>query len=72
VHSQRGKCCASVKFGAAAQRENQPFVQSAARIKGRIHRLQDKAPFRCGCAKVWFAEFNEAQPEVICSVSHIA
>jgi len=30
VRSQRGICCVSVKFGAAARRKNQPFVQSAA------------------------------------------
>ena len=38
MRSQRGKCCVSVKFSAGAQREYRPFVQSAARIRGRIHR----------------------------------
>lgn len=33
------------KIGAAAQRENQPLEQSAARIKGRIHRLRTDGPF---------------------------
>jgi hypothetical protein len=34
MRSQRGKCCDRVKLGAAARRKNQPFVQSAARIRG--------------------------------------
>ena len=42
ARSQRGRCCARVKFGSAAQRENQPFVQSAARIRGRIFRSRTK------------------------------
>ena len=32
------KCCVSVKFGSAARRENQPFLQSEVWIRGRIHR----------------------------------
>lgn len=47
MRPQREKCCVSVEFGAAAQRENQPFVRSTARIKGRIHRLRRKPDVRC-------------------------
>ena len=46
VRSQRGECCVSVKLGAAAQREHRPFVKSAARVRGRIHRMRSVAVFR--------------------------
>lgn len=45
MRSQRGKYCVSVKLGAAAQRENPPFKQSATRIKRRMHRLRTKPTF---------------------------
>jgi hypothetical protein len=42
VRSQREKCRVSVKSDAATQRENQSFMQAAAKINGRIHTLWDK------------------------------
>jgi hypothetical protein len=45
MRSQRGKCCVSVEFGAAAQRENRSFTQAAAKTNGRIHTLRTLPPF---------------------------
>jgi len=45
MRSQRGECCISAKLGAAARRENQPFVEGAAGIRGRIHTLRTLLPF---------------------------
>ena len=43
ARSQRQKCCVSVKSGTEARRKNRSFMQTAARINGRIHRVRDTA-----------------------------
>ena len=48
ARSQREKCCVSVESGAAARRKNRSFMQTAASISGRIHRLPDKSDL-CNC-----------------------
>jgi hypothetical protein len=36
VRARREKCCVSAKLGAAAQRDNQPLLQTAEKIRNQI------------------------------------